>query len=73
MMNIRGDVGPLIRVGPMTIVDFSLSSLRIFFLFQELIQNSFKVLHPGFDRVMINHTRASKENLFYWLKSLFCY
>ena len=32
-MDIRGDVGPLIRVGPMTIVDLPLSSLRIFFLF----------------------------------------
>ena len=29
----RGDVGPLIRVGPMTIVGFSLTSRRIFFSF----------------------------------------
>ena len=32
------------------------------------MQNSFEVLHPGFDRVMIIHTRANKDNLFYWLK-----
>ena len=57
-MHSTGDVGHLIRVGPMTIVDFSQSSSRIFFLFWELIQYSFKVLHRGFDQVMIIYTKV---------------